>query len=52
MLSDFIGVLKRISARNMKNTVFPSKNVVWRLKNMIFEKNELLRKIGDQQLAF
>ena len=39
---DFIGVLRRISARNLKNTVFPSKNIVWRLKTEIFEKNIVL----------
>ena len=41
--SNFIGVLKRISVRNVKNTLKPWKNVVWRSKSMIFEKN-VLRK--------
>ena len=36
--SDFIGVLKLISARNLKNIVFPSKNVVWMQKTTMFEK--------------
>ena len=51
-LGDFLSDLKRISARNLKNKVFPSKNVVWRSKKTIFEKNELLKKIGDQKLTF
>ena len=41
---DFIGVLKRISVRNLKNIVFPSKNVVWRSKTTIFEKNHVSLK--------
>ena len=41
---DFISILKRISARNLKKTVFPSKNVVWRSKTIIFEKHVLLKK--------
>ena len=41
---DFSGVLKRIWARNLKNTVFLIKNIVWRLKKRIFKKNELLKK--------
>ena len=49
---DVSGVLKRISARNLKNTIFPSKNVVWRSKSTIFEKNGLRKKIGDPKLHF
>ena len=37
-------VLKRISAINLKNIVFPLKNIVWRPKTTIFEKNVLLKK--------
>ena len=33
-----------ISIRNLKNTVFPSKNVVWRLKTTISYKNVSLKK--------
>ena len=42
--SDFISVLKRISARNLKNTVFSSKNAVWRSRTTIFEKHALLKQ--------
>ena len=49
---DFISNLKRISARSLKNTVFPSKNIVWRSKTMIFEKNALCEKIGAFFVAF
>ena len=41
---DSIGVLKRISARNLKNIVFLSKNIVWRSKTTIFEKNVLCKR--------
>ena len=41
--ADFIGVLKRISARNLKNIVFPSKNAVWLSKTTIFEKNNYVK---------
>ena len=33
---DFISVLNRISARHLKNTVFPSKSVVWKSKMTVF----------------
>ena len=41
---DFISVLKCISARNLKNTVFPSKDAIWRPKATIFEKNVLQKR--------
>ena len=41
-----MSVLKCISARNLKNTLKPSKNVVWRSKTTIFEKNVALNKFG------
>ena len=44
LLRWFISVLKRISARNLKNTVCPSKNAVWRSKTTIFENNTLLKQ--------
>ena len=48
---DFSGVLKRISARNLKNTVFPSKTLVWKSRKKIFKKNELLKQICNQKLT-
>ena len=36
---NFIIVLKRISARNLKNTFKRPKNVIWRSKAMIFYRN-------------
>ena len=39
---NFIIVLQRILARNLKYTIKLSKNVIWRSKTKIFEKNMLL----------
>ena len=41
---DLIGVLKRISARNLKNTLKLPKNVILRSKTTIFDKSVLLKK--------
>ena len=41
-----MSVLRCISARDLKNTVFPSKNTVWRSKTQIFEKKVLLKKVN------
>ena len=43
-LDDFMSVLKRISARNLKNIVIPSKNVVWRSKTIIFWEKWVTQK--------
>ena len=42
--SNFIIVLKRISARNLKNTLKPLKSVVWRSETTIFDKIVLRKK--------
>ena len=43
-LGQFIVVIKRISARNLKNTLKLSQNFVWRSRTMIFEKNVLHKR--------
>ena len=41
---DFISVLKRISARNLKNKVCPSKNFVWKSKKRFSRKKSCFKK--------
>ena len=49
---DFSGVLKCISARTLKNIIFSNKKRRLEVEHDDFWKNELLEKIGDQNLIF